>query len=220
MFQPSRMGGLFGLPGQRPPYQTPGIGDGMEQHHNLPQQAEAPRKGGIFAQGGVGRSIAGHIGDALLQMNRMQPIYSEAVAAQRLMQQRQKLAEQQRQWGREDKQWEWDNKPATGEEYTYFEDNAGNRWRQHKGTGAVDQNPTFIDRTPKEFVHEGMRFSIPNPYLRGEGGGSADDAPTVEDGFAYTPGPGGRANPANWKPEGGAGSNASGGFLDAFRGGI
>jgi hypothetical protein len=125
MFQPSRMGGLFGLPGQRPPYQTPGIGDGMEQHHNLPQQAEAPRKGGIFAQGGVGRSIAGHIGDALLQMNRMQPIYSEAIAAQRLMQQRQKLAEQQRQWGREDKQWEWGNKPQEPETDTFTRALAG-----------------------------------------------------------------------------------------------
>jgi hypothetical protein len=214
----SKMGGMFGA---RPQFGTPGFGDGMQQEqapHAYQQQAPKPEGEDKT------KRIIGIIGDALLGLGGQQGIYGPMMMRKRLqeqaMQRQQQMAEQSRQWAREDKQWEWDNKPATGEEYTYFEDNAGNRWRQHKGTGAVDQNPTFIDRTPKEFVHEGMRFSIPNPYLRGEGGGSADDAPTVEDGFAYTPGPGGRANPANWKPEGGAGSNASGGFLDAFRGGI
>lgn len=31
-----------------------------------------------------------------------------------------------------------------------------------------------------------------------------DNTPVTEDGYAYTPGPGGRANQANWKPVGGA----------------
>lgn len=44
--------------------------------------------------------------------------------------------------------------------------------------------------------------------------GSNEDAiPTQEDGHQYTPGPGGRANSANWKPIGGAsGSPVGGGF--------
>lgn len=39
-----------------------------------------------------------------------------------------------------------------------------------------------------------------------------DAVPTVEDGYSYAPGPGGRANPANWKPAGGPTQPASGGF--------
>ncbi len=39
------------------------------------------------------------------------------------------------------------------------------------------------------------------------GAAPEDSSPTVEDGYSYTPGPGGRANPSNWKPvaAGGAG---------------
>lgn len=44
-------------------------------------------------------------------------------------------------------------------------------------------------------------------------GNNQDATPTVEDGHQYTPGPGGRANPANWKELGGvSGSPAGVGF--------
>lgn len=52
------------------------------------------------------------------------------------------------------------------------------------------------------------------PYQMGRTGGyggELDSQPTVEDGMAYTPGPGGRANPSNWKAGGGSG-NTTGNF--------
>jgi hypothetical protein len=45
----------------------------------LPTYAPKP---GFFGQGGAGRGIAGAIGDYLLQMNHMQPIYAPARAEQ------------------------------------------------------------------------------------------------------------------------------------------
>jgi hypothetical protein len=43
-------------------------------------------KTGFFGSGGVGRGIAGSIGDFLLQMNHMQPIYAPAMEHQRNLQ--------------------------------------------------------------------------------------------------------------------------------------
>jgi hypothetical protein len=63
--------------------------------------------------------------------------------------------------------------------------------------GVVNGVPTMIDRAS----------------MFGGGGNNADATPTVEDGFAYTPGPGGRANQSNWKPQGGPTPPASGSFL-------
>lgn len=60
-----------------------------------------------------------------------------------------------------------------GEEYTYFDDNAGNRWRQNTRTGQVDPNPTFIDRNPRQFIQDGQLITVPNSYAGGDspGGG-------------------------------------------------
>ena len=44
------------------------------------------------------------------------------------------------------------------------------------------------------------------------GGGMADQTPAVEDGYQYTPGPGGRANQANWRQVGGGTGDGVGGF--------
>ena len=48
------------------------------------------------------------------------------------------------------------------------------------------------------------------------GGNPLDAQPTVEDGFAYTPGPGGRANQNNWKPQGGPRPVGVGGFPGSY----
>ena len=53
--------------------------------------------GGFFAPGGTGRSIAGSVGDALLQLGHMQPIYQPAMEAQREFAMRRQLADQERQ---------------------------------------------------------------------------------------------------------------------------
>lgn len=91
-------------------------------------QTSAPEKPGFFKEGGMGRIIAGLIGDALLQQGGMRPVYSP------MMQQRQALAREEAQWTRrrqaenEDwmarQQWERAN-PAPRAPYR-FQDNAGN----------------------------------------------------------------------------------------------
>ena len=56
---------------------------------------------------------------------------------------------------------------------------------------------------PKVFSgQDGLPYRMPR----------GDDAPGIEDGYQYTPGPGGRANPQNWKPAGGGTGNGVGGF--------
>ena len=52
---------------------------------------QQPKKVGFFGQGGVGRGIAGSIGDVLLQYNGAAPIYAPAMQQQR----QQKFAEAQ-----------------------------------------------------------------------------------------------------------------------------
>lgn len=88
------------MPGDQPEYMP----------HALPQTG-APEKPGFFKEGGMGRVIAGLIGDALLQQGGMRPVYSP------MMRERQQMAAAEAQWSRrreaerEDKQWEWQNKP-------------------------------------------------------------------------------------------------------------
>lgn len=55
----------------------------------------APAKPSFFGEGGVGRAIAGNIGDFLLQYSGMQPIYAPAMQQRQAAQQ----AEMQRQQG-------------------------------------------------------------------------------------------------------------------------
>ena len=93
MFPASQRGGLFG---------------GVAPQMLPPQQQEKPK---FFGEGGAGRAIAGSIGDALLHMNGMKPIYAQTVAAQRELQMRE--AERQRDnedWFRRE-QWKLQNQP-------------------------------------------------------------------------------------------------------------
>ena len=146
----------------------------------------APKKTGLFGKGGVGRAIAGTIGDFLMQRSGMAPVYAPT-----MMQQRQEAAQaaaEQRKYSMDlamhDAKKQIDKRYDTPE-VGVFEDNAGNRWTYDKATGRpLGDAPVFVDGTPKEFVHEGMRFSIQNPYLRGQnpGGGSI---PRVTDEASY-----------------------------------
>jgi len=69
--------------------------------------------GGFFGEGGTGRALAGYIGDALLQMNGMNPIYQPAMNERRQMEQQMQMQAQQRQNDWQDwvakKKWERDN---------------------------------------------------------------------------------------------------------------
>lgn len=75
-------------------------------------------KGGFFREGGMGRTIAGLIGDALLQNADMAPVYAP------MQRQRQQTAQEEAQWHRRreaeraDKQWEWANKPKDDDGFT------------------------------------------------------------------------------------------------------
>lgn len=91
-----RKGGLFG---SSPMVTTPGIGDGL----TAAQEPLAPAKPKFFGEGGVGRGIAGNIGDFLLQYSGMDPIYQPA------MQQKQAMAydQQQRQATRRERLEDW-----------------------------------------------------------------------------------------------------------------
>ena len=116
MYIPKKRRGLFG-----------GVSEpqaGLQQE--IPQPTEK-QDGGFFGQGGVGRAIAGTIGDVLLQRNGMAPIYAPAMrdqqqqmqaAAQQAAAQRQKSVDRQNSW--EDwqrrQQWQIDNpKPANND---------------------------------------------------------------------------------------------------------
>lgn len=95
-----------------------------------------------------------------------------------------------------------------------YEDNAGNRWAYDPKTGqTIGDKPLWVDPTPKEFVHEGMRFSIRNPYAQGDGG---SDLPTVSDKASYDAVPvGGQYRDAQGNirtKSGGPSQPATGGF--------
>lgn len=194
-----------------------GIGGTMN-----PEAQPEPRKGGLFARGGIGRSIAGTIGDVLLQRGGLKPMYAPAMKAQHEA----LLAQQERENALAD----YESKKkidqryaAPGDNIDLREDNAGNVWQFDKRTGQpIGAKPVWVDQTPKEFVHEGMRFSIPNPYLSG-GAAPSGNVPTVSDEATYNAVPPGgqyRDPQGNLRTKGGPTPQASGTFQQAFGSGL
>lgn len=115
-------GGIFGNPrvkrgrmGSIEPDYTdmgsiiPGMGD--MQAMDGPQTQGKPK---FFGQGGAGRAIAGTLGDALLQMSGMRPIYGP------MMQDRQALAAQEKAMMRK-RAWELEDAARKGPELTPFQ---------------------------------------------------------------------------------------------------
>jgi hypothetical protein len=98
-----------------------------------------------------------------------------------------------------------------GEEWTYFDDNAGNRWRQNSRTGAVDPNPTFVDRNPRQFLQDGQLVTVPNSYAGPQAAPQGGPQPgSVVGGFRFK---GGNPNDRNsWEPAGGGAGNSAGNF--------
>ena len=117
--------GLFGLGGKKKMaglFDTPdyaidergamggGFQVGMDGGPDAPEMAQAPKQGGgFFGQGGVGRAIAGYLGDALLQQADMQPLYSPMMAQKQTEAFRMKNAEAARAAEREDFLWKQQN---------------------------------------------------------------------------------------------------------------
>lgn len=180
---------------------TPPIwgGPATEEDPQLPQarmQPEAsPQKGGFFADGGMGRILAGAIGDGLLQNAGMAPVYAP------MQRQKQQSAQEEAQWTRRreaqraDQQWEWANKPK---DPIIRETNAGNIIRLDPVTG--QSTTLFTDPTPKinyQRVNnpDGTFTMVPMPM---GGAPAASGAPTAPVG--------------KLTPMGGGASNGVGGF--------
>lgn len=134
-----RKGGLFGSSPMRGPFDTPGIGDGMA----AAQQPMAPAKPKFFGEGGVGRGIAGNIGDFLLQYSGMDPIYAPAMKQKQAMAYDQQKRQATRRERLEDWQAQEDYKRANPGPSAPFDDNAGNRW-----TIGPDGKPQLLFRDP------------------------------------------------------------------------
>ena len=174
--EPNEAVGIAGMFGMGAPAQ-PSIGDVSEAP---PVQQPKP---GFFGQGGVGRGIAGSIGDVLMQYAGMQPIYGPGIQAE------QQRAEQAREradsrlydentWMAHEK-WKRDN-PGP-ESLQYFDDNAGNRYSYNAATG--EQKPIFIDPNDKTYMDNGQLVTVPNVVRQrmGQSGGM----PTVTDEATY-----------------------------------
>lgn len=187
-----RLAGMFGMgaPAQ------PAIGD-VSEASPIPN-----RGGGLFGQGGIGRGIAGAIGDALLQQGGAQPIY----APQMMLRQRAQDDEAQYQRRRADENTDWQSRQqwslehkAPGNPYR-FEDNAGNVYER----GDDGQNNLiFTDPNDKTFMNGNQLVTVPNVVRQGQsatGGGAAEGStatnPTTGEKVQFRGG--------QWVPVGGA----------------
>lgn len=111
---------------RRPPWLDAGI-------HENPMTVAAPQitmpvaaaKPKFLGQGGVGRSIAGALGDYLLQMNGMRPIYAPLRAEQSAFERGEQQYQRRRMDDREDWQWKEQNQQRAPSEFDRMMDAAG-----------------------------------------------------------------------------------------------
>lgn len=119
--QPGKRRGLFGsakgiMPGDQPDY---GMGDFPGRPSSLPGgnpgATAPPKRGGMFGEGGIGRGIAGTIGDFLLQQSGMDPVYAPTMqlrqrGEQEEAQYQRRQQDDQAQWMQRE-QWKMANEP-------------------------------------------------------------------------------------------------------------
>lgn len=204
-FDPKRKG-LFGRPvgmpqatppiaGNDPMMQDPAPGLGMRG------QPEPQGKPGFLGKGGVGRAIAGTIGDYLMQREGMAPVYSPAMQQQAAMVAQSAADQRKRAMDLADygAKKQIDQQYAQPEGPKTYEDNAGNRWAYDPATGqTIGDKPIWIDPTERVIYQDGMQIRVPNPYK----GGMQGAQPQVL----------GSSLPEGWTIEGGGTGNGVGGF--------
>lgn len=198
-----RRGGLFGSSPMQPPYATPGIGDGM----TAARQPMAPAKPKFFGEGGVGRAIAGNIGDFLLQYSGMNPIYQPAMQQRQAMAYDQQQRETQRRQGLED--WmarqEWERANPSPRAPHYWETNDGSL-----GMVGPDGKPSILYQDPNDKIQwmqvdngDGTKTVV--PYNSKGPLGQQPQAPSQAQGAPQRP-------VGKLKPYGGPSATPTGGF--------
>lgn len=188
----------IGLFGTIDPYDTPGYGDGMGPGV-MPQQAAPQQGGGFFGQNGLGRNIAGSIGDFLLQREGAGPIYAPMKARQDEM----RMAEEQYQRRRQDtmadwqaqQKWERDNpKPVNNDtvaDYNFIRQTLGDQpARDYLSNKTLP--PPFVQRNS-----DGTSTLYPQGLPRG---GAGPQPGMIRDGYRFK---GGNPNDQNsWEAVG------------------
>jgi peptidase M15-like protein len=166
----------------------------------LPVPQQQQQKPGFFKQGGLGRHIAGALGDVLLQQGGMQPVYSPMQQQQRALEQSEAQWSRRRQADNED----WQNRQAWQLAHPspiVREDNAGNQIRIDPVTGQT--TTLYRDPTPKVNYQR-----VNNPD------GTFTMVPIPMGGIPATPtAPVGKLTPV----DGGPTPQASGGFPDPMK---
>jgi hypothetical protein len=201
------------------PYVTPYFpGDEAQQVYDPRSEPSAgpDAKPKFFGKGGVGRGIAGTIGDFLMQQSGMAPVYGPAMQRQQEMEQRMQLYQQQRQdeyndWVKR-QQYEAENRqPApndTERDYEFIKSQLGE-----------DSARSFLESkaNPQQYMQvkdpaTGELRIIPVPKGGGATAAGGPQPGMIRNGYRFK---GGNPNDPNaWEEMGGAGPAAApGGFL-------
>lgn len=196
-------GGTFDLDGRQvTPVSMPQdmtMRDGANLSAPMPE-----RSGGFFGKGGMGRTIAGTIGDALLQQSGLQPVFGPQMQFQQQMAFRQAEEQRRRAADLADFRTQMQIRqefaePEKPQAPRFEQDNAGNVWALDPMTGRpLGDRPVFVDQNERFINQNGAILRVPNRFATGAQpqGGQADAPDTL---------------PADFF-QGGTGGNVGGGF--------
>lgn len=172
--------------------------------------ATNPDKPSAWGEGGKAWQILGIVGDALSAADGRQGVYLPAMLdmRQQTQKERQFLAQLQAKSAsdRADKVWERDldiSRPKPTAEmqnfgaYEGMDDARRKTFNQFK---AGDPNVALTFSNGQ--VYAGPQSGLATALTGGQQASNLDATPTSEGGYQYTPGPGGRANQANWSAAG------------------
>lgn len=220
---PIQKPGLMGMLGTIPMGQTQNTGlismpQGLNQDQSgvvktltPPPAPSTPQKEGVNWWGVLADALAGAAGTT--------PMYQTMMLQKRQQDRQAQLAAANRQADFQDKIgfYDYQNAHPKPLEPDAFERSLVQanikpgtpEWQQAYQSRIQHWNDPFINTTlPNGQFYSGPQSGLPQAL----GGGNLDNTPTVEDGYQYTPGPGGRSNQSNWKAVGGSVGSGTGGF--------